>query len=105
MTWRNFEARAKRVTPSQELKPKRCWIGVLDHEKSLEGPLEELDFIWMIGHHKIPIQKIRDTYQKRYAGLNFHLKSKDGIVSEDDTIKSFLAHAHDPPGAVPRLHT
>ena len=95
MNWEDFEARAKRVVPSQELKAKRCWIGVLNHEKRPEEPLEELDFIWMIGHHKIPIQKIYDTYEKRHEGLVFQLKSKNAVVDRSDTIKSFLANNPD----------
>jgi hypothetical protein len=48
--WQDFEARAKRVRPQQELKPKRCLVGVLSHEKGPQDTLEELDFVWMIGH-------------------------------------------------------
>lgn len=50
MNWDDFEARARRVTPSQPLKPKRCWIGVLSHTKAPIADLEETDFVWMIGH-------------------------------------------------------
>jgi hypothetical protein len=50
MSWEAFERRARSAIPQQELKPKRCWIGVLSHVKSLDDELEEADFIWMIGH-------------------------------------------------------
>lgn len=50
MDWDDFQARARRVIPLQELKPKRCWIGVLSHEKTPREDLEETDFVWMIGH-------------------------------------------------------
>jgi hypothetical protein len=48
--WDNFEARARSVLPAQELKPKRCWIGVLSHDKAPSDALEETSFDWMIGH-------------------------------------------------------
>jgi hypothetical protein len=48
--WVKFKAEAKRVVPTNELKPKRCWIAVLSHEKTPQAPLEETDFVWMIGH-------------------------------------------------------
>jgi hypothetical protein len=51
MDWVDFYARAKRVVPPQELKPKRRWIGVLSHEKDPHSDLEETDFVWMIGHN------------------------------------------------------
>jgi hypothetical protein len=38
------------VLPAQELKPKRCWIGVLSHDKAPSDALEETSFDWMIGH-------------------------------------------------------
>jgi hypothetical protein len=50
MDWDEFEARARRAIPSQLLKPKRCWIGVLSHEKDPQSEFEETDFVWMIGH-------------------------------------------------------
>lgn len=51
MDWDEFEAKASSVKPALPLKPKRCWIGVLFHEKTLADHLEETDFIWMIGHN------------------------------------------------------
>jgi hypothetical protein len=48
--WEEFEARARRAIPAQYLKPKRCWIGVLSHEKAPEDVFDELDFVWMVGH-------------------------------------------------------
>ncbi|KAH3977063.1 hypothetical protein HBI56_016220 [Parastagonospora nodorum] len=88
--WEEFEARARRAIPAQYLKPKRCWIGVLSHEKAPEDVFDELDFVWMVGHAKIPMQKIHDTYQKRYEDVDFHIRFKDDLVEMDDTIKSFL---------------
>jgi hypothetical protein len=46
----DFEAKAQRARPQQELKPKRCFVGVLSHEKSTQDALEETDFVWMVGH-------------------------------------------------------
>ncbi|KAF2826280.1 hypothetical protein CC86DRAFT_350866 [Ophiobolus disseminans] len=91
MDWDDFEARAREAVPSQELKAKRCWIGVLSHEKTPDAVLHEMDFVWMIGHNKISIQKIHDTYQKRNEGLDFQLEHKDKVVDRNDTIKEFLA--------------
>lgn len=48
--WDDFHRRAHAVTPKNELKPKRCWIGVLSHEKTPTEQLREADFVWMIGH-------------------------------------------------------
>lgn len=48
--WEEFEARARRAIPAQDLKPKRCWIGVLSHERTPEDVFDELDFVWMVGH-------------------------------------------------------
>jgi hypothetical protein len=50
MDWEDIQRRARHVVPKQELKARRCWIGVLDHRKSTNDNLEESDFIWMIGH-------------------------------------------------------
>jgi hypothetical protein len=49
-SWTDFEAKARRVIPAQELKPTRCWVGVLSHEKALEASLVETNLVWMIGH-------------------------------------------------------
>jgi hypothetical protein len=51
MDWDDFQVRARRIVPQQELKPKRCWIGVLSHEKAPQDELTETDFVWMLGHH------------------------------------------------------
>jgi len=51
MDWDDFHRRAKRVVPQQELKARRCWIGVLDHRKSTQDDFKETDFLWMIGHN------------------------------------------------------
>lgn len=51
MDWNDFEAKATQVLPQQELKPKRCWIGVLTHEKSPEDNLVETDFVCKLGHN------------------------------------------------------
>ncbi|KAI0569559.1 Aromatic ring-opening dioxygenase family protein [Pyrenophora tritici-repentis] len=50
MNWDDFQQKAIVAIPKQTLKPNRCWIGVLHHEKPPESSLEERDFIWMIGH-------------------------------------------------------
>ncbi|KAI1560188.1 hypothetical protein PtrEW7m1_011648 [Pyrenophora tritici-repentis] len=61
MNWDDFQQKAIVAIPKQTLKPNRCWIGVLHHEKPPESSLEERDFIWMIGHEKMPIQTVRDV--------------------------------------------
>jgi hypothetical protein len=48
--WDDLHRRARNVIPRRELKARRCWIGVLSHEKAPEDELEETDFIWMMGH-------------------------------------------------------
>lgn len=62
MDWDDFHRRAKRVVPQQELKARRCWIGVLNHRKSTQDEFKEADFIWMVGHNvsstAFPIQEI-----------------------------------------------
>lgn len=50
MNWDDFQQKAIVAIPKQTLKPNRCWVGVLRHEKPPEASLEETDFIWMIGH-------------------------------------------------------
>ncbi|KAH7392794.1 hypothetical protein BKA66DRAFT_567533 [Pyrenochaeta sp. MPI-SDFR-AT-0127] len=95
MDWNDFQQRARAVLPQQELKPRRCWIGVLSHEKGPEEPLQELDFIWMIGHSKISIQKIYETYQKRHDMDDFHLKFKDALIDRDDLLRSFQEPGND----------
>jgi hypothetical protein len=50
MDWDDIYERAKRFIPQQDLKERRCWIGVLDHRKSIQDEFKEADFIWMIGH-------------------------------------------------------
>lgn len=91
MDWDEFEARVKRAVPLQELKPKRCWIAVLNHKKQPRHDVEEMDFVWMIGHSKISVQKIHETYQKRNDGLDFELTFRDSVVDRNHTIKNFLA--------------
>ncbi|KAF1918117.1 hypothetical protein BDU57DRAFT_572044 [Ampelomyces quisqualis] len=86
MDWDDFEARARTVIPRQELKPRRCWIGVLSHEKTPQDAFGELDFVWMIGH-----LKVYETYQSRHTDVQFQLKFKDAQVDKSDTIKTFLA--------------
>ncbi|KAH7412113.1 hypothetical protein DE146DRAFT_709700 [Phaeosphaeria sp. MPI-PUGE-AT-0046c] len=90
MDWSNFEAKATRVLPQQELKPKRCWIGVLSHVKSPEDDLVETDFVWMTGHAKISTQKLYDTYHKFHNGIDILLKFKDSLVEKNDSLKSFM---------------
>jgi hypothetical protein len=48
--WNDFEAKAQRARPQQELKAKRCFVGVLSHKKNPQDELEETDFVWMVGH-------------------------------------------------------
>ncbi|KAF2128828.1 hypothetical protein P153DRAFT_423306 [Dothidotthia symphoricarpi CBS 119687] len=96
MDWNDFEARASRVKPEREMKPKRCWLGVLFHEKTPGDDLEEVDFIWMIGHNKIPLRKIRDTYQEKREVTNIQLKYKGTVVDLDDCVKSFSTPNYDP---------
>jgi hypothetical protein len=50
MNWDDFQQRAIVAIPKQTLKRNRCWVGVLRHEKPPEAPLEERDFLWMIGY-------------------------------------------------------
>jgi hypothetical protein len=50
MDWKAFERLLRDAIPKQELKPRRCWIGVLSHEKAPTEELEEADLIWTIGH-------------------------------------------------------
>ncbi|CAO2648594.1 Nn.00g078610.m01.CDS01 [Neocucurbitaria sp. VM-36] len=90
MDWTDFQQRARAVIPEQELKPKRCWIGVLSHEKGPEELLEERDFVWMIGHSKIALQKIYQTYGDRHGNRDFQLRFQDKLVNESDIVKSFL---------------
>jgi hypothetical protein len=113
--WDDFQVRARRAVPQQELKPKRCWVGVLSHEKAPQDQFTETDFVWMIGHpvsvvehawlrsaatagrdeltwsQKIPISRIRETYQNRFQDVDFQLKFRDVIADNSDTVKSFLA--------------
>ncbi|KAF1844626.1 uncharacterized protein K460DRAFT_282081 [Cucurbitaria berberidis CBS 394.84] len=95
MDWDGFQQRARAVVPSQELKPKRCWIGVLNHEKGLEEELEGDDFVWMIGHSKIPIQMIIGVYEKRHGNRGFQLRFKDVKVDKSDNVRSFLRPGDD----------
>ncbi|KAI4649500.1 hypothetical protein J4E93_003820 [Alternaria ventricosa] len=90
MDWDDFHRRAKRVVPQQELKARRCWIGVLDHRKSTQDEFKETDFLWMIGHNKIPIQKIQDTYERRHDLNSVRISYKGCIVDQSDIVKSFL---------------
>ncbi|KAI4946500.1 hypothetical protein J4E91_007188 [Alternaria rosae] len=90
MDWDDFHRRAKRVVPQQELKARRCWIGVLDHRKSTQDEFKEADFIWMIGHNKTPIQKIQDTYEKRHDLIGVRIGYKGCMVDQSDIVKSFL---------------
>jgi hypothetical protein len=55
MDWDDFEGRAGLAVPAQPLKAKRCWVGVLLHDRDPRQPFNELDFIWMIGHAVSPV--------------------------------------------------
>lgn len=44
----------------------------------------------MIGHAKVPTQKLYDTYMKFHEGVEILLKFKDLLVGKDDSVKSFL---------------
>ncbi|KAH9882765.1 hypothetical protein J1614_000131 [Plenodomus biglobosus] len=95
--WAEFQQKADSVVPAKELKPKRCWIGVLSHEKRPNDRLSESDFVWMIGHSmshgnrefKITTQKIYETYQKRFNVEGLELKHKGILVDTGDIVKSF----------------
>ncbi|KAH9867685.1 hypothetical protein IAQ61_008279 [Plenodomus lingam] len=87
--WADFQQRARAVLPAQELKPKRCWIGVLSHEKKPTDRLRETDFLWMVGHSKITTQKIYETYQKHFNVDGLELKHKGVSVQPGDVVKSF----------------
>jgi hypothetical protein len=50
LKWDDFHARARRVIPKRKLKPRCCFIGVLNHEKNPQAYLEETDLVWMMGH-------------------------------------------------------
>ncbi|KAJ4989063.1 tat pathway signal sequence [Stagonosporopsis vannaccii] len=91
MDWDTFERKASRVTPGQPLKARRCWIGVLRHDKDPRQPLGELDFTWMIGHSKITLDKIYNTYENVHglAGCLF-LISRNGIAQREMALKDVL---------------
>ncbi|KAG9195536.1 hypothetical protein G6011_00657 [Alternaria panax] len=95
MDWAELQRRAKHVVPKQELKARRCWIGVLDHHKSTNESFEEADFIWMIGHSKIPMQKIQETYEKRHELTGVRISFKGRMVDQSELVKSFLLPGDD----------
>ncbi|KAH6846627.1 hypothetical protein B0T12DRAFT_444041 [Alternaria alternata] len=95
MDWDEFQRRARKVVPEQELKARRCWIAVLDHRKSTNDSFEEADFIWMIGHSKISMQKIRETYEERQGFTAVQLSFKGRVVDQNDVIKSLLLPGDD----------
>jgi hypothetical protein len=80
MNWDEFYARAKIVIPAQELKPKRCWIGVLSHEKNPHLLLEETDFVWMIGHHVSTYQGYVRATKMRTLGHNSASARQTGLT-------------------------
>ena len=47
--WNDFHHAARAAVPQQELRPERCYIGVLKHEKDPQGVHTQEDFVWMIG--------------------------------------------------------
>ncbi|KAI8943413.1 hypothetical protein NX059_001425 [Plenodomus lindquistii] len=87
--WDDFQRKARAVIPAQELKPKRCWIGVLSHEKKPTDTLSEVDFVWMLGHSKITTQKIHETYKKTFNVEGLELKHKGAVVGLSDIVRSF----------------
>jgi len=70
MDWDEFQRRARKVVPEQELKARRCWIAVLDHRKSTNDSFEEADFIWMIGH-SVSFRSARMLYVVMHAKQNW----------------------------------
>ncbi|RMZ67743.1 tat pathway signal sequence [Pyrenophora seminiperda CCB06] len=108
MNWDDFQQRVIVAIPKQTLKPNRCWIGVLRHDKPPEASLEERDFIWMIGHdshapqsvleadtsltyiQKMPIQTIQEAYLKLHRVINFRLKHRDALVDQNGMVRSYL---------------
>ncbi|KAB2104794.1 hypothetical protein AG0111_0g6933 [Alternaria gaisen] len=95
MDWDEFQRRVRQVVPEQELKARRCWIAVLDHRKPNNDSFEEADFIWMIGHSKISMQKIRETYEERHGFTDVQLSFKGRVVDQNDVIKSLLLPGDD----------
>ncbi|CAN9359630.1 unnamed protein product [Alternaria alternata] len=95
MDWDEFQRRVRQVVPEQELKARRCWIAVLDHRKSNNDSFEEADFIWMIGHSKISMQKIRETYEERHGFTDVQLSFKGRVVDQNDVINSLLLPGDD----------
>ncbi|KAH6642388.1 hypothetical protein C7974DRAFT_420684 [Boeremia exigua] len=76
MDWDDFEQRAGRAIPDRPLGPRRCWIGVLLHDKDPQQPLHELDFQWMIGHS----QRVS----------KFCLISRNGILPKHKILKEIM---------------
>ncbi|EDU46189.1 predicted protein [Pyrenophora tritici-repentis Pt-1C-BFP] len=95
MNWDDFQQKAIVAIPKQTLKPNRCWIGVLHHEKPPESSLEERDFIWMIGHEKMPIQTVQEAYLKSHQVINFRLKHRDALVDQNGIVRSYLRPGSD----------
>ncbi|KAF9700954.1 hypothetical protein EKO04_000363 [Ascochyta lentis] len=90
MDWDDFEERASRVKPVQPLKPKRYWVGVFHHGNDPQQPFNELDFVWMIGHSKITLEKIAQTYETRQDLTDIHLVYRDGDVDKSKTLKDVM---------------
>ncbi|UPX18511.1 uncharacterized protein EKO05_0008810 [Ascochyta rabiei] len=90
MDWNDFEKRASRVKPVQPLKPKRSWVGVFNHENDPQQPFNELDFIWMIGHSKITLEKIAQTYETRHELTGIQLVYRGDIVDKSKTLKDVM---------------
>ena len=42
-TWDTFERKAAQATPPEPLSAKRCWIGVLPHDRDPQESLSDLD--------------------------------------------------------------
>ncbi|KAJ4378700.1 hypothetical protein N0V86_005571 [Didymella sp. IMI 355093] len=93
MDWDDFEYRASVAVPNQPLKPKRCWIGVLLHDKDPRHPFSELDFIWMIGHGKITVEKIWQTYEARQGISDFHIVARSGVLDTKLALKEIMEPA------------
>ncbi|KAB2099953.1 hypothetical protein AG0111_0g11806 [Alternaria gaisen] len=95
MDWDDFQQRAIVAVPKQTLKPNRCWVGVLRHEKRPEAPLEERDFVWMIGYDQMPIRTIQETYLRSHNVISLQLKHGDALVDQNDTVRSYLRPGSD----------
>lgn len=50
MNWDKFREKAVVCRPIEPLPPKRYYVGILDHEKPLDVPFDQTDFLWVAAH-------------------------------------------------------